>query len=461
MKIRKTITLIGAVAFTAVLSTGCVVGPKYTGQSSEIPDQFIESALPTDTISFEAWWQQFNDPVLARLIEKTLKNNRDLVAAASRVEQARLAAGISAANFYPNLSYQGGIARGDLAGTSQLQAPVNSIFALGLLNWEIDFWGKYRQTQNRSEAILLATEYDRQAIRLSIESETARLYFLLLDFRERLQIAQNTLEIRRESVNIIQQRFNEGIIPEIDLNQAVIQESEAAAAIPLFEMQIRKIKNALLSLVGEYSISEELLEGRLDAQATPDFIPEMLPSDLLQRRPDILEAEQALVAQYAAAGVAQSQRYPSINLSISGGITGSDFNNLLDGSPAWSMGAGIFGPLFNFGQLKKLSQIEQEKIREVQAAYDQLAVNAFLEVNDVLSEIENTQQLITIRQTQFDAAANAARLAQERYDAGVTSYLELLDSQRALFNVELSLTQSRQELLNAYVKLYKALGGGW
>lgn len=461
MKSRKPIILIGTMAIAAVLLSGCVVGPQYTSQNPELPEQFDETAIQTDTLTFEAWWQQFNDPVLARLIMKTVENNRDLVAAASRVEQARLAAGVSAANFYPHLSYQGGIGRGDLAGTSQLQAPVNSIFALGLLNWEIDFWGKFRQAQNRSEAILLATEYDRRAIRLAIESETARLYFLLLDYRERLQIAQSTLEIRRESANIISQRFNEGIIPEIDLNQAVIQESEAAAAIPLFEMQIRKIRNALLSLVGEYSIQEDLFEGMLSAQAVPDFIPEVLPSDLLQRRPDILEAEQSLIAQYAAAGVAQSQRYPSINISLSGGIVGNEFGNLFDGSPAWSAGAGLFGPIFNFGQLKKLSQIEQEKINETEAYYHQVVVNAFLEVNDVLSEIENTQQLITIRQTQFDAAANAAMLAQQRYDAGVTSYLELLDSQRALFNVELSLTQSRQELLNAYVKLYKALGGGW
>jgi outer membrane protein, multidrug efflux system len=461
MKKMKLLKLVSILAFLVIIMNGCVVGPKYTGQNPQLPENFNDVALPADTISTADWWQQFNDPVLDTLIAKTIANNLDLVAAASRVEQARLAAGVAAGDFYPHLSYQAGVARGDLAGTSQLSAPVNSIFALGLLNWEIDFWGKYRQAQNRTLAFLMATEYNRSAIQLSIESETARLYFLLLDFRQRLQIARNTLELRRESVDIIRQRFERGIIPEIDLNQAVIQEAEAAAAIPQFEMQILKIKNALVSLVGDYSISDDLLAGLLSDQTVPDFIPEMLPSDLLQRRPDILEAEQALIAQYASAGVAQSQRYPSINLSISGGVAGNDFENLFSGSPAWSVGAGLFGPIFNFGQLKKLSQIEQEKIIEQEAGYHQVVVNAFLEVNDVLNEIENTRQLVEIRQTQYAAAENAAKLARERYNGGITSYLELLDSERVLFSVELSLTQTRQELLNSYVKLYKSLGGGW
>jgi outer membrane protein, multidrug efflux system len=461
MKKMKILKHVSALAFLVILINGCVVGPKYTGQSPQLPENFDETTLTTDTISTAEWWKQFNDPVLEALIEKTVANNLDLVAAASRVEQARLAAGVAAGDFYPHLSYQAGIARGDLAGTSQLAAPTNSIFALGLLNWEIDFWGKYRQAQNRASAFLMAADYSRSAIRLSVESETARLYFLLLDFGQRLEIARRTLELRRESVNIIQQRFDQGIIPEIDLNQAVIQEAEAEAAIPQFEMQIRSIKNALLSLMGDYSMADELFTGLLSEQAVPDFVPEMLPSDLLSRRPDILEAEQALIAQYASAGVAQSQRYPSINLSISGGVAGKDFDNLFSGSPAWSVGAGLFGPIFNFGQLKKLSQIEQEKIKEVEASYNQVVVNAFLEVNDVLNEIENMQQLVEIRQTQYNAAENAARLARERYDGGVTSYLKLLDSERALFNIELGLTQTRQELLNAYVKLFKALGGGW
>jgi multidrug efflux system outer membrane protein len=461
MKKIKLLNLIGVSVFLGIIMNGCVVGPKYTGQSPQMPEQFDAPAIPSDTISTALWWQQFNDPVLDTLIAKTIANNLDLTAAASRVEQARLAAGVAAGDFYPNVSYQGGIARGDLVGTSQLASPSNSIYAIGMVNWEIDFWGKFRQAQNRANAVLMATEFNRSAIQLSIESETARLYFLLLDFRARLEIARNTLEVRRQSVDIIRQRFERGIIPEIDLNQATIQEAEAAAAVPLFEIQIRKIKNALLSLVGDYSIAEEMLEGALANQAIPEIIPQLLPSDLLSRRPDILESEQALIAQYASAGIAQSQRYPSINLSISGGLAGNDFDNLFSGSPAWSVGAGLFGPIFNFGQLKKLSQIEQEKIKEVEANYNQVVVNAFLEVSEVLYEIENTRQLFEIRQTQYTAAENAAKLARQRYDGGVTSYLELLDSERVLFNVELSLTQTRQELLNNYVKLYKAMGGGW
>lgn len=172
-------------------------------------------------------------------------------------------------------------------------------------------------------------------------------------------------------------------------------------------------------------------------------------------------AEQQLIAQYAMAGIAQSLRFPSLSLTMAGGVASNDLNNLFSGNPAWSVGAGLFGPLLHFGKNKKNAEIALKRIEELQANYQQVVLAAFLEVKDALAEIESFEQQIAIRKTQLDAARNAAMLSRDRYNGGVTSYLELLDSDRILFSTELTLSQSKQGLLSAYVKLFKALGGGW
>ena len=296
---------------------------------------------------------------------------------------------------------------------------------------------------------------------LSIESETARLYFQLLDYRERLRIAQNTLKSRDESVNIVSQRLEKGVVPEIDLNQAVIQQAEAAVAVPLYEQLSENTIHALHLLLGESFVADSLFHGSLKNQKTPPTIPNIIPSELLQRRPDIMLAEQELIEQYAVAGMFQSMRFPSLSLTMAGGVASNDLKNLFSGNPAWSLGAGIFGPLFNYGKNKKNAEIELKRIEELQANYQQTVLAAFLEVKDVLTEIESYKQQIAIRQIQLDAALNAAMLSRDRYNGGVTSYLELLDSERVLFSTELAVSQTKQELLSSYVKLFKALGGGW
>lgn len=441
--------------------SGCVVGPKYTGQEVNLPEAFPETRLDTDTIDVSEWWQQLSDPVLDSLINIAIVNNKDLEAAATRVEQARLAAGVASSMLWPDINYQGGISRGDFTGTGQLSAPVNNAFAVGLLNWEIDFWGKYRNARNASLARLLQTEYAQKALGLTIETETAKLYYQLLDYHQRLNIAQYTLSVRTESVNILKQRFERGIIPEIDLDQAIIQEAEAAAAIPLYEELSQKTNNALLSLLGQYDMPVTYLLEHASTETIPQIIPDFLPSDLMRRRPDIMASEQTLVAQYSNAGVMQSIRFPSISLTMAGGYASNDLSNFFSGNPAWSLGAGIFGPVFHFGRNKKNYEIELEKINELQANYEQILLNAFQEVKDVLNEIESLRRQFEIRQLQVKTARHAESLARERYDSGITSYLELLDAQRVLFSIELNYSQTKYDLLRAYVKLYKALGGGW
>ena len=456
------IFLIGGLALAlTLLLNSCLVGPKYVKQPADLPDSFGESELKTDSISNTAWWATFTDPVLDTLIARALNNNYDAMMAMSRIEQAALASGVAKADFWPQLSYQAGISRGDFTGNGQLAAPVNNAFGVGLLNWELDLWGKYRHAQYAANANFAASRFAYQATMLSIESETARLYFQLLDYRERLRISQNTLKSRDESVNIVSQRLEKGVVPEIDLNQAVIQQLEAAVSVPLYEQLSENTIHALHLLMGESFVADSLFTGNLQDQKLPPTLPEIMPSELLQRRPDIKLAEQELIGQYALAGVAQSLRFPSLSLTMAGGIASNDLNNLFSGNPAWSVGAGLFGPLFHFGKNKKNAEIELKRIEELQANYQQTVLAAFLEVKDILTEIESLEQQISIRKKQLDNARNAAMLSKDRYNGGVTSYLELLDSERVLFSTELSLSQSKQGLLNAYVKLFKALGGGW
>lgn len=460
IKLRR-LFLSSSALVLAILLNSCLVGPKYAVKPTQLPASFGDSLQKDKTEANIAWWAQFTDPVLDTLIAKALRNNYDIMMSMSRIEQAALSAGIAKADFWPQISYQAGISRGDFTGSGQLAAPVNSAFGVGLLNWELDLWGKYRHAKYAANANFEVSKFAYEATKLSIESETARLYFQLLDYRERLRIAQNTLKSRDESVNIVSQRLDKGVVPEIDLNQAVIQQAEAAVAVPLYEQLSQNTIHALHLLLGESFVADSLFNGNLKNQEIPPAVPDIMPSELLKRRPDIMLAEQELIGQYAVAGMAQSMRFPSLSLTMAGGIASNDLKNLFSGNPAWSLGAGLFGPLFNFNKYKKNAEIELKRIEELQANYQQVVLAAFLEVKNVLTEIESYKQQIVIRETQLDAALNAAKLSKDRYNGGVTSYLELLDSERVLFSTELSLSQSKQELLNGYVKLFKALGGGW
>ncbi len=459
----KTMHTTKAVLFILLIISmnSCLVGPKYSRKDDGLPKSFGTNPLSTDTINNSAWWAKFTNASLDTLINRSLRQNNNVLAALSRLEQAGLSARVAKADLWPQLSYQAGLSRGDFTGSAALPSISNNAFAAGILNWEIDLWGKYRHSGNIANAQFLGSQYALYATRLSVESETARLYFLLLDYRERLSIARETLETRRKYVDIIRQRMMQGVIPEIDLNQAMIQEADAAAAVPVFEQLLLQTQQALAGLQGQYFLDDSLVQGKLLEQMSPQYIPDFLPSDLLKRRPDILEAEQTLMAQYSAAGLAQSMRFPSISLTMAGGLASNDLSNFLTGSPVWSVGAGLAGPLMHFGKNKRRAEIELKKIEALEANYRQLILNAFHEVRNTLGEINSLQKQYEIRKNQEAAAANAALLSVDRYNGGITSYLELLESQRVLFNTEITVVQTRQEMLNAYVKLYKALGGGW
>jgi multidrug efflux system outer membrane protein len=342
-----------------------------------------------------------------------------------------------------------------------VQGPFNDFSGVATLAWELDFWGKYRRATEAARAELLASQYNQRVVQLSLIAEVTRIYFLLLDYKARLDISEQTLESRRESFRIIQERFDKGIVPELDLNQAQIQEAIAEAAVPLYTRLVAQTENALNILLGKMPSPIET-PGKIKNLPIPPDIPAGIPSVILERRPDVLQAEQQLAAQNARIGVAQAMRFPTISLTGMFGTASSELSTLATGDAiVWSVGGSIFGPIFNFGKNKRRVDIERERMRQDSLFYVKTVINAFREVEDALIEVKTLKDESLARIKQMEAADNAAFLSKARYDGGVTSYLEVLDSERSQFNAQLSASETYQQYLTAYIYLYKVLGGGW
>ena len=450
-----------------ILLHGCMVGPNIEKPVVDSPEDYrfaspvdAAQAVEEDSVLNLNWWELFGDAYLSDLIDSALVHNRDVQIAASRMLEAQFVVGYNKADIWPSFGYDGVAARQAPDPNFQSSGPGNQ-FALGAnVFWELDFWGKYRRATEAAKAEMLATGYGHRSIQISLISSVAELYFRLMDYQARLEISIRTLESRRVSLQIIQERFNKGIIPELDVNQAQIQEAIAAAAVPFYTRLVAKTENALSVLVGFNPGSIEA-GSRSDLIASPE-IPAGLPSYLLERRPDILEAEQLLYAQTHRIGVAQAMRFPSISLTAALGAATSDLSTLASGSSlAWSMAGGITGPIFNFGKNKRRVEIERQRAQQSLLAYENTVLQSFREVEDALVEIETLKLELAAVQNQVMAAVNAAILSQARYDGGQTSYLELLESERQKFNAELTLSSTYQQHYTSFVKLYKALGGGW
>ena len=440
-----------------VFLSGCAVGPNFVKPVVDTPAEFRFQNVPggSDTL---AWWEIFNDTVLEALIDSALANNKDVRMAASRLEQAWAAVGYYRADMWPKLNVSAGAMRGNFFG--QRTPLTNNFYGVAQLSWELDFWGKYRRLTEAARAELLATEYGMQAVQISLIASVAANYFYLLDLKERLQIAESTLTSRDSALIIINQRFDKGIIPEIDVNQSEIQRAIAAASVPIYKRGIVQQEHVLSILIGKLPGQVSTLTGLFD-QPLPDEIPAGLPSALLERRPDILQAEQLFRAQNARVGAAVAMRFPSISLTGLLGLASSDLSSFVSNGLAWSVGGDLLGPLFQFNKNKRRVDIERYKAQEYLIVYEQNVLQAFREVEDALVSIATLKEELQAREAQYRAAVNAEYLAQQRYDRGVTSYLEVLEAERSSFDAQLVYSEVYQEMLNAYVELYRALGGGW
>lgn len=442
----------------------CKVGPKYHQPVVDSPDlfRFDSTSAAADTVLNLNWWELFQDKDLKTLIDTALVYNQDVLIAASRIEEARAILGYTKADQWPAVGYDGSAGRSQINLPSMgVSDPFNNFQGMATLAWELDFWGKYRRANEAARAELLASEFGKQAIQVGLISEVASTYFILLDFDARLEISKKTLESRKESLRIISERYDKGIVPEIDLNQAEIQEAIAAASVPYYERQVAQVENALSVLIG-MNPGPIVRTGTLRNQVIPPYVPSGIPSAILERRPDVNQAEQYVVAQNARIGVAVAMRFPSISLTGMFGAASDDLGDLLSNeSIIWSVSGGILGPIFQFGKNKRRVDIERQRMYQDSMYYTRTVLQAFREVEDALVEVMTLNQESTARERQMKAAQNAAMLSKQRYDGGVTSYLEVLDSDRSQFDAELAASQTYQQYLNAYVFLYKALGGGW
>lgn len=452
---------------------GCKVGKNYQGATATVNDKYRfadTTAQPdpllvnTDTLGDSGaeelnWFNLFGDPVLDTLIRSSLAYNQDVRIAAEAILQAQNGLVVQRSAMLPSIGAEVGASRGNFQG--QLLPEEQSLFYGALFaNWELDFWGKYRRLNEAARAGILEREAGYRAVQLSLITAVATNYFQLLDFQARLEISRRNLAIRDSILNIIEQRFDKGIVAEIDVNQAEIKRAIAAQAVPLYERLVAQTEHLLSQLAGR--TPQAILTGsKLTQQDTAISIPPGLPSDLLLRRPDVAAAEQQLIAQNAVVGAAQANRLPSISLTGLFGLASDDLTNLNQAPIGWNVGGSLLAPIFNFNRLKRQVDIEQSKRTQVELAYERTVLSALRSVEDALVEIQTLRVELEARRAHREAALNAQRLSSERYDRGVTSYLELLESQRQAFESELNYVSTNRQLLQAYVKLYAALGGGW
>jgi multidrug efflux system outer membrane protein len=449
-----------ATVWLSILVAGCALGPDFKEPVVETPQSYRLDTMPVGSAEDLKWWELFDDPVLFTLVTTALENNRNLRIAVARIDQARAFVGFTRADQYPRLDVQGGAVVGNSIAPGRANTTDKVAFIGAPLSWEIDLWGKFRRATESAMAELIASEYGLRTVQLSLVSDVVSTYFVLLDFHQRLAISRNTLESRLKTLDIIQQRFDKGIISELDLNQAQIQKEIAAAAIPLYQRAIAQTENALSIFIGH--LPEPIETGtELIKQTLPPDIPTGLPSTLLERRPDVLETMYLLKAQTELIGVAEALRFPAITLTGTFGVASTDLAGISSSGGLWQAGAGLVGPIYNFNKNIRRVDIEKAVTKQVLFQYENAVLNAFREVEDALVGIETYKREIAAVGNQLKAAKNANMLSNERYDKGFSSYLEVLETERSLFNVQLQYSDLKQRYLNAYVNLYKALGGGW
>ena len=446
-------------AASALLAAGCTLGPDY--QRPELPKPEAWREIPqaeAESLANAGWWEVFEDPRLAELVKIALAENKDLKIAVERVEEARARYGFAKADLWPKLDGNAS------AGRYQLAAGDDdfSRFAVSAdVSWELDFFGRIRRTTEAQKALFLGSEEARRSAVMTLVADVARAYFELRDLDRRLEVSRRTIESRREYVQLARDRFEGGITPEIDFRQAEAELKRVEAIAFDFERLIAAKENEISVLVGRNP--GEVLRGRtIDEQKRPGAVPAGLPSELLDRRPDVRVAEQSLAAATANIGAAKALLFPRIALTGSFGAASPDIDTLFDApSKAWSLAGALLQPLFHFGQNKRRVEVTESQQRQALYAYEKTVLEAFRETEDALVSYRKTGEQRTAQTERVIAERKVLELAELRYRGGVAAYLEVLDAQRSLFNAELDEAQTIGSNLVSLVRLYKALGGGW
>ena len=457
-------------ASAALLAAACALGPNYQRPKESIPAVYrFGTATAADAFADQGWWQVYQDPTLQSLIREALDNNLDVRIAAARIDQARALLGSTRLQQLPQVSASAEALR---TRTSRYElipgAPaIGNVFSAdGSLSYEVDFWGKYRRATEAARAGLLASQYSREDVMAGLVSSVATAYFTLLALDEQLAITQRTVGTRQKFVDLTQAQHERGTVSGLDVASAQAQLAVAQANIPDLQRQIGIAEDQLSVLLGRYP--EEILRTRTSelknmTEATVAPVPPAgLPSSLLERRPDLREAEQNLIASNANVGVAKANLFPSIALTAAGGNESSALSQLFSGpARTWSFGASLLQPLLSSqSNLYQLDLANAQK-RQALLQYEQSIQTAFREVSDALIARRKYAELQVAQQAQVDAQRKADSIALGRYRVGYASYFDVINADRDLFTAELSLSAAHLNTELSLVQLYRAVGGGW
>jgi multidrug efflux system outer membrane protein len=452
---------------SGLLFVGCKLGPNYVRPPVHGPEAWKENVKVDTTIANLPWWELFGDPQLQELIRAALAENLDLKIAVERIEEARAFYGFQKADLYPkvDLNFSGGEEEISHDGNQKIPEDTDTSKPIYQLNasvfWELDFFGRIRRATEAEKAILLSTEEARRFAVITLVSDVARAYMELRDLDLRLEISRRTLKSREDYVELAKVRFEGGLTSELDLRQAEAEYHRTETFVQTFEALVVQKENEISILLGR----NPGIIGRgktLDEQPVPPEIPVGLPSELLERRPDILQAEQILVSSNARIGEAKALLFPRISLTGFFGWESTELDNLAT-SPAktWSIAGNLLQPIFNAGKNKRRVEATESQYRQTLYAYESVILQAFREVEDSLIDFQKSGERRASQGARVAAEQRVLDLAVVRYRGGVSNYLEVLDAQRSLFESELDSVESMRDQLVALIRLYKALGGGW
>lgn len=450
-----------------IILAGCSFTPELKKTDLQLPSSFRPEALslpPSDHSLQPQWWKQFNDPVLDKLIEIALKDNDDLLIAASRMEQAGAILGMSSADLYPLLTAGGLFSRARASEEIHNGGGTANTFTLSAaVSYEIDLWGKLRSKKKADLSRLLATKAARDSLEISIISQVASTYFNLISIEKQLRTAEEIMLRLKEIYEFREKQFKHGLIDELTLEQSRAEYESTRLLVETLKAERENIKSSLAVLLGKSP--KEIFESDIElAQELPAqvSVPSMLPSELLQRRPDIIQAEENLKAANFEIAVARANYFPSIRLTGSSGLQSNELSNLIQSSASfWNLGAIAAGTILDFGRTKNIVMLRKAQKKEALLQYVKTVRTAFKEVYDSLINLEQSIKRLEVQKEQFRSLEKVIYLAEKKYERGLVDYLSVLDSQRNYLSARLNLVRVETEVINNYIFLYKALGGGW
>ena len=445
--------------------TGCATGPDYQRPDLTLPNAWRFSDTSTNSLADMSVADIYRDPVLNSLITTALSNSPDVRSAMARIEQAAAALRIQQADYWPGINGSATYTKARKGNIPPLRGAEGEQYdVFGALSYEVDVWGRIRRLNEAARAQYLATEEAKRSVEIGLVAGVASTYFNLRALDRQLEIATATLASREDMLELTKIKYddNNGIVSELDVAQAQTQVSSTKSSIANLQRLIATTENALNLLLGGYP--GDIPRGLgLAEQWQPDDVPAGLPSDLLLRRPDVQAAEQNLIAANANIGVARAAYFPAISLTGALGLQSDDLGDLFKTgiSKAWNFSPSLTAPIFNAGKIRANVRVAEAQRKEALASYEKTIQTAFREVADALAGVKYLREQLAADEDNLRAETRRLDLSQMRYEGGVASYSDVLDAQRYQFSAELTAVQTRNDLLNATVQLYKALGGGW